>query len=231
MFVQSVSYSAAFIAGLLSFFSPCIVPLVPAYFTFLTGFSLEELTSAEPGRIRGKVVLSTLAFVLGFSIIFILLGASASILGGLAIQYKGPLRVLGGAVIIVLGLHLSGLFRLKFLDVEKRLHLNKKPVHFLGTLLVGMAFAAGWTPCIGPLLGSILAVAAGQDTVGQGVILLAIYSAGLAIPFLIVSLFVHLVLAFVRRGVKYLKYVNAVAGMLLVGLGVLLIADKLRIIQ
>lgn len=230
MFVQNVSYSAALVAGLLSFLSPCILPLIPAYFTFITGFSLEELTGGDPSRIRWKVLWSTLAFIAGFSFVFVAEGASASFLGGLLFQYQDFIRILGGIVVVILGLHVAGIFRLGFLDFEKRLHLQKKPVHILGTIFVGMAFGAGWTPCVGPLLGSILALAATQDNVGQGVILLSIYSAGLALPFLILSLFAHLVLSFVRRGVKILKYVNAVAGLLLVALGALLIADKLRVV-
>ena len=230
MFAQTVSYSAALVAGLLSFFSPCILPLVPAYFTFITGFSLEELTEGDPRAVRSRVVLSTAGFVVGFSIIFILLGASASLLGGFLFDYQDVVRIVGGLVVIVLGIHISGLVRLRWLDFEKRLHLAEKPVHFLGPTLVGMAFGAGWSPCVGPYLGSILAIAAGSATVAKGMLLLAVYSAGLAIPFLVVSIFVHLVLRLVRRAVGYMKYVNAVAGLLLVVVGVLLIADKLRII-
>jgi cytochrome c-type biogenesis protein len=230
MFGQSVSYSAAFAAGLLSFFSPCILPLVPAYFTFITGYSLEDLTEGDPKKIRGRVVLSTLAFVLGFSVIFILLGATASLAGSLMYRYQDALRIAGGVVVIVFGVHVSGLLRLKFLDVEKRLHLNKKPVHALGTFLVGMAFGAGWSPCVGPLLGGILALAATSQTLGQGMVLLTIYSAGVAIPFLLVSAFIHLVLAFVRRANRYLRYVNAAAGLLMVILGLLLVLDQLRIV-
>jgi cytochrome c-type biogenesis protein len=230
LFAESISISAAFVAGLLSFFSPCILPLIPAYFTFITGYSLNELTEGDPSQLRAKVVGSTAMFVLGFSLVFILFGASASMLGGLVNRYQDVLRIIGGAVIIVLGLHISGVFRIRFLDVEKRMHLSQKPVHALGTLVVGMAFGAGWSPCVGPLLGSILALAASQGTVGQGMLLLAIYSLGLAIPFLVLSLFAHLVLAFVKRGTKVIRYVNITAGILMVIVGVLLIADQLRIV-
>ena len=230
MFAESISISAAFVAGLLSFFSPCILPLIPAYFIFITGYSLNELTEGDPSKLRAKVVGSTVMFVLGFSIVFILFGAAASMLGGLVNQYQDVLRVVGGAVIIVLGLHISGVFRIRFLDVEKRMHLSQKPVHALGTVVVGMAFGAGWSPCVGPLLGSILALAAGQETVWQGMLLLAIYSLGLAIPFLVLSMFVHLVLAFVRRGTKVIRYVNITAGILMIIVGVLLIADQLRFV-
>jgi len=172
MFTESISFPAAFIAGLLSFFSPCILPLIPAYFTFITGFSLEKLTQDENTEIRKKVVFSTLLFVLGFSFVFILMGASASYLGGLFFQYRKFIRITGGILIIALGVHLTGLIRIPGLDIEKRIHLDQKPLHFLGTFIIGMAFGAGWSPCIGPLLGSILIVAGSQETVWQGTVLL-----------------------------------------------------------
>jgi len=229
MFVDTISFPAAFIAGLLSFFSPCILPLVPAYFTFITGFSLEELTGGDPRRTRQKVVMSTIFYVLGFSLVFILMGASASLLGGLFSQSKDVIRIVGGVIILLLGLHISGLVRLPFLDVEKRFHFDRKPLHALGTFLVGMAFGAGWSPCIGPLLGGILIMAGSQATITRGVLLLAVYSAGLAIPFLVISVFISSILSFLRRASKALKYVNAAAGALLVVIGALLIANKLNL--
>ena len=230
MFGESISYSAAFIAGLLSFFSPCILPLIPAYFTFITGFSLDQLTSDEPGSIRGKVFLSTVSFVLGFSLVFILLGASASFVGGMISKYQDVVRIAGGVIIIILGAHVAGLTRFKFLDIEKRLHVNKKPVHFLGVFLVGMAFGAGWSPCVGPLLGGILIIAGSQERVSEGMMLLSVYSFGLALPFLILSLSIHSILSFLNKGRRVLKFINPVAGALLAAVGVLLITDNLRII-
>ena len=230
MFAESVSFSAAFVAGLLSFVSPCILPLIPAYFTFITGYSLEQLTEDDSAGMRTKVILSTAAFVVGFSLVFVFLGATASLVGVLFTKYQDTLRIIGGVVIILLGIHVSGILRLKFLDFEKRLHLHHKPVHFLGTVVVGMAFGAGWSPCVGPFLGSILAIAATQETVAQGMGLLAVYSAGLAIPFMLISIFVHFILTLVRRGTRVMRYVNVVAGVLLVLVGVLLVADKLNAI-
>ncbi|MFZ3044888.1 MAG: cytochrome c biogenesis protein CcdA, partial [Desulfatirhabdiaceae bacterium] len=164
MFIsETVTYPTAFVAGLLSFFSPCILPLIPAYFSFITGFTLDELTNAGTS-IRNKVILSTLAYVMGFSVVFILLGASASFLGNVIQAYSDYIRIAGGILIILLGIHLTGLFRFGVLDFEKRIHLNKKPVHILGSFFVGMAFGAGWSPCIGPLLGSILVIAGNQET-------------------------------------------------------------------
>lgn len=231
MFLDPVSYWAAFFAGLLSFFSPCVLPLIPAYFTFISGFSLEELTTLKGKDVRRKVMLSTLSYVLGFSLIFILMGASASYLGNLLYRYVDYIRIGGGVMIIVLGVHLTGLFRVRALDFEKRLHLEKKPLHFFGTFLVGMAFAAGWSPCIGPLLGSILIIASSKETVFQGITLLGLYSLGLAIPFLILSSFVNLLLFFIKKAVKALKYLNPAAGILLVLIGVMLIFNKLNFLS
>ena len=230
MFTETISFPAAFIAGLLSFFSPCILPLIPGYFTFITGFSLEKLTRDDHTEIRKKVVVSTILFVLGFSVVFILMGASASYLGGLFYQYRKFIRIIGGILIIVLGVHLTGLIRIPGLDIEKRIHLDRKPLHFLGTFIIGMAFGAGWSPCIGPLLGSILLIAGSQETVWHGIVLLGVYSAGLAIPFLIMSAFINFVLIFIKKVSKAIKYVNAAAGVLLIVLGLFLVTNKLYIL-
>ena len=230
MFTESITYSASFFAGILSFLSPCILPLIPAYFTFITGYSLEDLTKHQNDQIRKRVIISTGAYVSGFSTVFILLGASASFLGGLIQDYIGVIRITGGILIILLGIHLTGIFRFSKLDVEKRLHLEKKPLHIFGTFLVGMAFAAGWSPCIGPLLGSILILAGSRDTVGEGMLLLAIYSGGLALPFMLISVFIHLVLNFVKKASRILKYVNTVAGILLIIMGLILIFDRLYLL-
>jgi cytochrome c-type biogenesis protein len=173
-------------------------------------------------------MISTCSYVLGFSLVFILMGASASYLGNLLYRYVDYIRIGGGIMIIILGIHLIGLFRVRALDFERRLHLEKKPLHFFGTFLVGMAFAAGWSPCIGPLLGSILIIASSKETVLQGIALLGLYSAGLAIPFLILSGFVNLLLFFIKKAVKALKYLNPAAGILLVLIGVMLIFNKLN---
>jgi cytochrome c-type biogenesis protein len=229
MFTQTVSFPAAFFAGLLSFFSPCVLPLIPAYFTFITGFSIEELTEKYNSKIRIKVILSTCLFVLGFSLVFISMGASASYLGNLMFTYKKFIRIVGGILIILLGIHLTGLIRLPGIDFEKRMTLKKKPLHFLGALIIGMAFGAGWSPCIGPLLGSILIIAGSQETVWQGVWLLGIYSAGLAIPFIVMSIFINFLLIFIRKASKVLKYVNMVAGVILIVVGIILVSDKLYV--
>ncbi|MBI9089481.1 MAG: sulfite exporter TauE/SafE family protein [Desulfobacterium sp.] len=229
MFTETITYQAALIAGLLSFFSPCILPLIPAYFSFITGLTLDELT-LDARETRKKVLLSTLAYVCGFSFIFILLGASASFLGSFMAKYTWLIRYAGGGIVIVFGLHLLGIINIKGLNFEKRIHVGEKPLHLMGTFVIGMAFGAGWSPCIGPLLGSILIVAGNQETIFQGMLLLGVYSAGLALPFILISLFINRLLEIMKRATRVLMYVNKVSGILLIVLGVLLITDHLGIL-
>jgi cytochrome c-type biogenesis protein len=224
--ITEVSYPAALIAGLLSFFSPCVLPLVPSYFVFITGSSLDELTLAPSMAVRIKIILATVAFVAGFSTVFIIMGASASYISTLLFQIRPYLRIIGGLLIIILGLHLMGVFRITALYSEKRLHLKDKPLHFFGAFIVGMAFGAGWSPCIGPLLGSILILASSQETIAQGIGLLCVYSAGLALPFIILSISIGFAVQFIRRTTKILGYMNKAAGLILIITGALLITDK-----
>jgi cytochrome c-type biogenesis protein len=226
MLAETITYPAALAAGLTAFLSPCILPLVPAYFSFISGYSFEELTGDQPSCLRRKVIESTFAFGLGFALVNILLGASASLLGGLVMRYNHIIRLVGGLIIILFGLHLSGLLRIRFLELEKRLHLHKKPTHILGTVLVGMAFAAGWSPCIGPILSAILILAASEETVWEGGLLLTVYSFGLWVPFLVMSLFINQMLVFLQKAKRALKFVNVAAGVLLIGLGMVLILDR-----
>ena len=231
MFTQTVSISAAFLAGLLSFLSPCVLPLIPAYFTFITGLSVDELTQGDNAEIRKKVILSTLSFVCGFSLLFILLGASASFIGGLIARYTQIIEVIGGLIIIFFGLHLIGWIRVGRLNVEKRIHIREKPLHLLGTFVIGMAFGAGWSPCIGPMLGSILIVASSEETIWQGVGLLAVYSLGLALPFVLMSIFINFLLLFIRRATRLLRYINTIAGCLLILVGIFLLTRNLAILN
>ncbi|MDY6824642.1 MAG: cytochrome c biogenesis protein CcdA [Thermodesulfobacteriota bacterium] len=219
----TVTFPMAFGAGLLAFLTPCILPLVPVYFTLITGLSLEDLTGVANADIRRKVFFATIAYVLGFSTVFILLGASASFLGGLLDANRSVLKIAGGVVSIVLGLHLAGIIRIPGLSVEKRAHIKKRPVHLLGAFVVGLAFAAGWTPCIGPILGSILFVAGNQETVGRGILLLSVFSAGLALPFIILSVFINFLLVFIKKANRVIKYINPAAGVLLMVVGLLLL--------
>jgi len=229
VFTENITYSAAIIAGLLSFFSPCILPLIPAYFSFITGLTLDELTQNKK-EVRQKVILSTLFYVAGFSFIFILFGASASFLGGVASQYSWVVRYLGGGIIIVFGLHLLGIINIKGFNFEKKIHVKEKPLHLMGVFVIGMAFGAGWSPCIGPMLGSILIVAGNQDSVLKGVSLLAVYSAGLAIPFIIISFFINSILGIMKRATRFIGALNKASGILLIVIGLLLIFDKFRLL-
>ncbi|WP_022667647.1 cytochrome c biogenesis CcdA family protein [Desulfospira joergensenii] len=229
MFTETITFPAAFAAGLLSFLSPCVLPLIPAYFSFITGLSLDEMT-ADRKEIRQKVILSTLAYVAGFSFIFILFGASASFLGKLASEYSWVVRYVGGGVILIFGLHLLGLINIKAFQFEKRVHVKEKPLHLFGTFLIGMAFGAGWSPCIGPMLGTILIVAGNQETVLKGVWLLAVYSAGMALPFILISIFINSMLDFMKKATRMIGIINRIAGALLILIGLLLIFDKFRLL-
>ena len=183
---ENVTLFAAFIAGFLSFISPCVLPLIPGYISFVSGASLEDMR-AGGGAARRQVLLTSAAFVLGFSLVFIALGASATAIGRFIFDKLPILSKIAGTVIIIFGLHLMGVFRLALLDTEKRTQTQRKPAGPLGALLVGVAFAFGWTPCIGPILAGILLVAGSRETIGEGVLLLAVYSLGLGIPFLLTS--------------------------------------------
>jgi cytochrome c-type biogenesis protein len=211
----------AFLAGLLSFLSPCVLPLVPSYIGFLTGMTLPEMS----GRRRAAVV-HALLFVGGFSLIFILLGASATALGRALNYYQVWLQRIGGALIILFGLFCLGVFRVGLLSQERRLHLERKPVGYLGSALVGMAFAAGWTPCIGPVLGGILGLAATSADVSRGMLLLGFYSAGLALPFLIAAVAVDSFLDWFQRFRRFLPWVMRVSGVILIVVGVLLVTGE-----
>ncbi|MEW5735911.1 MAG: cytochrome c biogenesis protein CcdA [Thermodesulfobacteriota bacterium] len=226
-----VQFFTAFLYGLLSFFTPCILPLIPGYFTFLAGSSLEELLKLDHAEARRKLVPATVAFVLGFSAVFIPLGASATLIGRAVVEYKAVLRIVGGAFIIIMGAHVAGLFRLGFLDVEHKLHLHKRPAHLFGNFLVGMAFAAGWSPCLGPMVGSILAIAATQGTMGRGFALLSLYSLGLGLPFVVLAFFVHRLLSFLRGATRFMPYISKIAGGLLVLVGIVLVTDSLKWVQ
>ncbi|HEY5674372.1 MAG TPA: cytochrome c biogenesis protein CcdA [Malonomonas sp.] len=221
----------AFSAGLLSFFSPCVLPLIPSYLTYISGLSFAELKEAESvSKVRLTVVLHSLAFIAGFSLVFITLGAiaglaSSSFQGNLR-DWLGVVQKVGGVLIFLFGLHLSGLFHFGVLLGEKRVQLRAKPAGFLGTTVVGIAFAAGWTPCIGPILGAILAIAASSSGgVGQGVALLAVYSVGLGVPFLISGLLFQSFLGFFNRFKKHIRVIEIATGVLLMIAGVLLFFD------
>ncbi len=221
-------YAASFLAGIVTFVSPCVLPLIPAYISFITGASLEDLKN-EKGSLA-RIVLSSLFFIAGFSILFILLGASATYIGVLTGQKKDILRWAGGIIVIIFGLHISGILRLKFLYQEKRIEMKKPSFGYLGAFLLGIAFSAGWTPCVGPILSSILILASAQETVYEGMMLLAIYSAGLGLPFLLTALFINKALQVFEHVKKYYKIIEVVSGLILVLVGVLLLTDSLNML-
>jgi len=218
-----VSFSAVFIAGLLTFLSPCILPLVPAYISYITGVSFDGLKKAESRLIRKKALVHSLFFVLGFSLIFIALGASATWLGNFLLQYRAVIARVGGALVIIFGLYLMGVFKLRFLDRERKITFKLGKGSKIGAFLLGITFAAAWTPCIGPVLGSILALAATKETVLQGVGLLGVYSLGIAVPFIISALLINTFLSYFALFKKYMPYVRFVCGLLLVIMGFLLL--------
>jgi len=215
----------AFSAGLLSFLSPCVLPLVPSYVTFITGLSLEEVRTA-----RRTALVHALLFVLGFSLIFIALGATASVLGRVLFVARVWIARLGGALIIIFGLYLLGAFNVRLLGQDKRIHLADKPLGYLGTVLVGLAFGAWWTPCIGPILGSILIYTSSTADLHRGLGLLTAYSAGLAIPFLVAALAIDRFLAVFARYRGALKWVNRVGGVLLIAIGLLLVTNYFTVL-
>ena len=211
----------AFAAGLLSFLSPCVLPLVPSYIGFLTGMSLPEMS----GRRRAALGHAVL-FVLGFSLVFMLLGASATALGRALNYYQVWLQRIGGILIIAFGLVCLGVIKVGFLNQEHRLQMEHKPMGYLGSALVGMAFAAGWTPCIGPVLGGILGLAATSQDLGRGMLLLAVYSAGLAVPFLLAAIALESFLSWFQRFRRYLPWVMRITGVLLIFVGILMVTGE-----
>jgi len=218
-------------AGILSFASPCVLPLIPSYITYITGLSFQQLQESHPGaKVRLTILFHSLAFIAGFSTVFISLGALAGFASSTfqTFMHEGLVWIerIGGLLIFLFGVHLTGLFHFGVLLGEKRVHLHRKPSGFIGTFIVGIAFAAGWTPCIGPILGSILAMAAGttNDPV-RGVVLLTFYSAGLGIPFLLAGLMFHWFLDFFNRFRKHIKLMEIITGVLLMIVGAMLFFD------
>ena len=221
MHSQEVTYVGAFIAGLLSFLSPCVLPLIPSYITYITGLSFADLQEEHPShKVRQTAMLHSLAFILGFTVVFVLLGASATYIGSFLNQHAAFLRKAGGILIVLLGVHVTGLIPITMLLGEKRVTLHRKPAGFAGTFLVGLAFAAGWTPCIGPILAAILMVAATEENVYHGIVLLLIYSLGLGIPFFLSSLAMHQFIVVFKRFKKYIRMFEICTGVFLVLVGV-----------
>jgi cytochrome c-type biogenesis protein len=221
---------AAFVAGLISFLSPCVLPLVPGYVSLISGVGVEEL-KAQNASIFRKVMMNSISFILGFSIVFITLGALSTEVGQILARYKSTLAEVAGVVIILFGLHLTGIFRIKALYTDARLHQVKGGSTVWGAFVIGFAFAFGWTPCVGPILAVILGFASAQNSVTKGIFLLAIYSLGLAVPFLLTSLGIERFLKFYGRFRSHMHAVEVASGVLLIALGALLVFGRFTIIS
>lgn len=221
---------AAFVAGVISFLSPCVLPLVPGYVSLISGVGVEEL-KADDRKLRSALLFNSLMFVIGFSLVFISFGAVASGVGQLLLAYKRHLTYAAGVIVILFGLHLTGVLKIKALYADKRLHALKGSATPLGAFVMGFAFAFGWTPCVGPILAVILGFAAAEASLMKGVLLLAIYSAGLAVPFLITSLGIERFLRFYGGFRRHLRTVEVISGVLLITIGVLIFLRKFTILS
>ncbi len=231
--MDALSLLTAVGAGVVSFLSPCVLPLVPGYISFVSGASLSDLTSGagtpeERAARRRRIVLNTVLFVLGFSIVFVAMGASATYAGQWLAGNRIWLGRIAGTAIVILGLHVMGVLKIPFLNVEKRFHTQREPVGWIGSFAIGLAFAFGWSPCIGPILAGVLVLAANHETVGQGIVLLSAYSAGLGVPFILTGLAVDRFFAVSKRVKRHMRVVEIVAGVLLIVIGVLVFTDSLQ---
>jgi cytochrome c-type biogenesis protein len=231
--MSNISYLGAFLGGVLSFLSPCVLPLIPSYVSYITGISFEdfkEIDKSHHKHIRLVTFLNSSAFVMGFSTVFILLGISSSYIGKYMAFYYDQIRIIGGTIIIIFGLYIMGVIKLKFLSSDHRVHLKHKPRGYIGSYIIGLTFGAGWTPCIGPILGSILLVAGTSGSVMYGFKLLVVYALGLAIPFLITSLAMSTFIAHFTAIQKYMRVIMILSGLLLIAFGIILLADKVYLL-
>jgi len=227
--MKDISIPMAFLAGVLSFLSPCVLPLLPSYVSFITGISFEQLThEGDRKRVRFLTVTNSLLFIAGFSTVFVSLGASSSFLGQLFYRYQGWIRIGGGILVIIFGLFISGIARFNFLLREKRFRLRGKPAGYLGSFVIGMTFAAAWSPCIGPMLGSILLFAASEGSTAYGLKLLSVYSLGLALPFFLSSLTINTFLSYSKILYRFVRFIMLLSGLLLVIFGIMLLSNRVR---
>jgi cytochrome c-type biogenesis protein len=225
---DSVPLLAAFTAGIASFVSPCVLPLVPGYLSYISGVSMEEMRrSDQRSAVLGRVMLNSLFFILGFTTVFVALGATASAIGQAIEGQRVLFMRVAGVLVVIFGLHMAGVFKIGFLNYEKRFGQGIKRLGLLGSFLVGFSFAFGWTPCVGPILAAILAYASTQETVGKGVLLLVTYSLGLGVPFFLAGIGLNVFFGFFERVKRYFRIVEILSGALLVVLGIMIFTDNL----
>jgi len=228
--LSNICYLGSFLGGALSFLSPCVLPLVPSYVSFITGISFEDFKSGDKALIRKLTTINSLSFIFGFSTVFILLGVFSSFVGRIFAMYYDVIRVVGGIIIILFGLYVMGILKIGFLSTEKRVHLKSKPRGYIGSFVVGLSFAGGWTPCIGPILGSILFLASTAGSAFYGFKLLLVYSAGLAIPFFITSLAINTFLSHYGGMQKYMRPILIISGLLLIAFGIIFLTDSVALL-
>ena len=222
---EPLSVLVAFTAGLFSFLSPCVLPLFPSYLSFVTGMSVSDLSAELTGAARRRVLLHAIAFVVGFSMVFVSLGASFSAASAFLLDYRDWIRRVGGALIVIFGLYIAGLLRIGFFGRTQQLQLREKPAGYIGSFIVGLTFAIGWTPCVGPILGAILTLAGTAETVQRGIGLLVAYSAGLGLPFLLSAIALGVFLKFFKRYRPFIPVMERTAGVILVVVGVLVFTN------
>ena len=225
--MAELSYFYVVTAGLLSFLSPCVLPIVPGYLCYVAGTSLDKL-DLNAKEIKRDVFYYSLCFVIGFSTVFIILGASATVISGLMFEYLDYLRVAGGIIIIIFGIHFMQLIQIPLLNQELRVQVQNYKPGVIGSYIIGLSFAFGWTPCIGPILGSVLSVAASTETVSQGVFLLFLYSMGLGVPFLLAAYAIGSFLNFFKKIKKYMRAIEIVTGLLLILFGILILTNRIQ---
>ena len=226
--MAEISYFYVVLAGLLSFLSPCVLPIVPGYLCFLAGTSLDKIASGEDASKERNVFYFALSFVFGFSTVFILLGASATLLSGLIYEYLDILRIVGGIIIIIFGIHFMQIIQLPFLNRDTRYQIESYRPGVVGSYVIGLSFAFGWTPCIGPILGSVLSIAASSETVTYGIVLLMLYSAGLGIPFLLAAYAINGFMRFLTKIRNYIRVIEIFTGVLLVIFGILILTNRIQ---
>ena len=234
--MSEIGYIGAFLGGVLSFLSPCVLPLIPSYVSFITGISFEDFKTIDKTLIRKLTLFNSLAFIAGFSTVFILLGVFSSYMNYLLTRSFSlfgldiTIYQIAGVIVIIFGLYVMGVFKINFLAKDKRIHLKSRPKGYLGAFVVGLTFGAGWTPCIGPILGSILLIAGTSGSAMYGFKLLSIYSLGLAIPFLATSLAINSFLSHFNAIHKYMKAIMIVSGLLLIAFGIILVTESMYIL-